>query len=216
MASNTPSSSSASSGGAHGDAPHVIHMSTRRTIFVFLIGVVVGALATYFGGAVAKRVTDDGAVCTLVGAEAALTVFIPRQDIAVEHGVTATAKVHGQEYQLRAESLNPDERQGGVEIRLPLPSDTPAGTAAIDVRFTAPSGEPQHVTYSGDLELLEPNGPDCEPHVYHFHRFIHDGQVLTLAQMEAQFPEVLSSEQVADWYVVSTDDDMHSEAQSLG
>lgn len=141
--------------------------------------------------------------CTVAGADAEVSLYIPRPEINVEKGVSVDFTVNGQDYHLKAEHFQPQHRPGGVYIRQPLPFDTPAGDVKINISFTSADGTEQKLIHTAPLELVEPNGPDCDPHVYQFNSVIHESQFLTYEEWEKAAPKTAEAESVMDGITLS-------------
>lgn len=163
---------------------------------------ILGALVTLGAGTLSVLLSHDGLFaphfCTLIGSDALVSIYIPRPQIDVEKGLSVDITVNGQDYHLEAQHFQPQYRPGGVNVQQILPFDTPAGDVQLRVAFTSPDGAQQTLVHTGTLELFEPNGPHCEPHVYQFFSAIYDGQFLTYDEWKQRDPHTAEEESVFD------------------
>lgn len=159
------SSSPGASGGVYksGDPLHVLHMSSRRAIAVFLLGALVGGFTGAYSAPAAQRLTDDPVMCTLIGGQSQIYATVSDQYADTTKPLKLVITMEGMVY--TAESSDPQARSlpGEGDIAFPLPDQNDLSFVSVALHYSDRDGHPKIASYDGHLEEFTPNGPECPP-----------------------------------------------------
>lgn len=150
-----------------------------------ILGVVVGVVGTYavmsawnltpHTGA-EPSMPDDVVACTQIGAQGGINIALPTKEITPGSKARLTVD-DGSGTLLSAEITTAANDSGQDYLFLPVDYGYEVDLA-VTLSYTNAQGQETTLTAKGQPVLVEPNGPECPPHVYQLNLDVKDGALL--------------------------------------
>ena len=119
---------------------------------------------------------DEVLACTEIGAQGGITIGLPQSEVAP--GSTARLSVDdGSHTLLSAEITTATTDSDRSYIFLPVDYGYEINLK-LALTYTTAQGQESTINANGQPVLVEPNGPECPPHVYQLNLDVKDGALV--------------------------------------
>lgn len=140
---------------------------TTVAVCAAVLGLIVGGLGVFFfvpaRQAADMPASEPSQACTLIGAEAGVNIGLPTSSVKAGSEIVVSVN-DGSETVISARTTV-DEAVEEQFVQIPVDYDKDT-ELTITLTYTDTSGAEKTVTTKAHSVLVEPNGPDCEPHVH--------------------------------------------------
>jgi len=146
---------------------------------VLLVLMLLGALVYGVVHTVRDRDTGPGSgnalVCTAIGAEQGVFLTVAEDEGVGLRRVVLSVRIGSGATSVVTEDADGDRSDGGVAGTLFVATSGRPEAADVEVELTDRDGGVQVLPGVGEAVLVEPNGPQCEPHSWQLTMDLRDG-----------------------------------------